>query len=261
MRKFRVRKEDKGFNKFLTHAVRIFKRPADIVNTGSQPLSHKAIFAANHCGAKGPFNLTTAFRKINHNIMTWSAWETGGNLRERWHYFYHVFYKQKLHYPALGAWLSATFFAPIYPIVFRYAGLIPVFRGTKVKRTYEYTMRCLDEDVSVIVFPENSEEGYNELPKEFHRGFLLAAKLYLASRGEDIPIYPTYYCPSRKKAFIGEPLYYGEMSRTMTENEMCEEFVERIRSLARRFGSGADEVPAEDEEAVSETDAASVPAT
>ena len=100
------------------------------------PLQHKAIFAANHCGARGPFNLTTAFRKINHNIMTWSSWETGGNLKDRWNYFYHIFYRKKLHYPAPVAWMSAMLVAPVYPIIFRYAGLIPVYRGTKIKRTY-----------------------------------------------------------------------------------------------------------------------------
>lgn len=242
MRTFKVRKDDKGFNKFLTKGAAVFKRPADIVNTGLTPLQHKAIFAANHCGARGPFNLTTAFRKINHNIMTWSSWETGGNLKDRWNYFYHIFYRKKLHYPAPVAWMSATLVAPVYPIIFRYAGLIPVYRGTKIKRTYNYTMQCLDEDVSVIIFPENSDEGYSELPEQFHRGFLLAAKLYLSTRGEDIPIYPTYYSPAQNKAFIGESLYYGEMARTMTEDDMCDEFVRRIRMLAGRYGGDRDEI-------------------
>ena len=103
-------------------------------------------------------------------------------------------------------------------------------------------MQCLDEDVSVIIFPENSDEGYSELPEQFHRGFLLAAKLYLSTRGEDIPIYPTYYSPAQNKAFIGEPLYYGEMARTMTEDDMCDEFVRRIRMLAGRYGGDRDEI-------------------
>lgn len=248
MRGFKVRKEDRGFNKFLTKAVRIFKRPADIVNTEDAPLEHKAIFVSNHCGAKGPFNLTTAFRKIDHKIMTWSSWETGGNFRERWNYFYHIFYRKKLHYSRPRAWISATLFAPIYPVVFRYAGLIPVYRGTKIKTTYEYTMQALDEDVSVIIFPENSENGYDELPAEFRRGFLLAARLYLKTRGADIPIYPVYYCPGRKKAYIGEPLYYGELSECMTENEMCEEFVRRIHALAERYGNGMNEAPVAESE-------------
>ena len=175
--RFKVRKKDKGFDKVITHVVRIFKRPAEIVNTTDAPLEHKAIFVANHCGAKGPFNITTAFRKIDHDIMTWSAAETGGSLSERWKYFYHVFYHQKLHYSKPRSFISATLFAPIYPMVFRYAGLIPVYKGVRIKKTYNYTVRCLDEDVSVIIFPEDSSEGYREIPEEFYRGVVVAAKV------------------------------------------------------------------------------------
>ena len=244
--RFKVRKKDKGFDKVITHVVRIFKRPAEIVNTTDAPLEHKAIFVANHCGAKGPFNITTAFRKIDHDIMTWSAAETGGSLSERWKYFYHVFYHQKLHYSKPRSFISATLFAPIYPMVFRYAGLIPVYKGVRIKKTYNYTVRCLDEDVSVIIFPEDSSEGYREIPEEFYRGFVVAAKVYLGKTGIDVPIYPLYYAPHLKKAFVGEPLYYGQLSEEMSDNEMCVLFLEHIRELAAKYGgrSGAQPVGA-----------------
>lgn len=240
MGKFKIRKEDRGFYKFLTYAVRIFKKPADIVNTTAHPLASKAIIAANHCGARGPFNLTCAFRKAKHNVMTWSAYETGGTFSERWKYLYHVFYRQKLHYGKVKSWLLATILAPIYKIVFGYAGLLPVFRGTRIKKTYDYTMRALDENVSVLIFPEDSSKGYEEIPKEFFRGFLVAAKIYLQKTGEDVPVYPMYYAPHKKKAYVGDPLYYGELSGRMNETAMCTLFLDRIRELAMKFGDKSD---------------------
>ena len=243
MGEFKIRKEDKGFYKFLTRAVRIFKKPADIINTTGEPLAHKAIFAANHCGAKGPFNLTCGFRKLGHNAMIWSAYETGGSFRERWNYLYHVFYRQKLHYGKVKSWLLASILAPIYKLVFGYAGLLPVFKGTRIKKTYDYTMRVLDEDVSVVIFPEDSSKGYEELPKEFFRGFLVAAKIYLQKTGEDVPVYPMYYACSRKKAYVGDPLFYGELAGQMNETDMCRLFLDRIRELAIKYGDKSDVEP------------------
>lgn len=244
MRQFKIRKEDKGFYKFLTHAVRIFKKPAKIINTTARPLAHKAIFASNHCGARGPFNLTCAFRKLRHNVMTWSACETGGTFRERWRYLYHVFYRQKLHYGKFRAWLLACVLAPIYRMVFGYAGLLPVFKGPRIKKTYDYTLRALDEDVSVLIFPEDSSKGYEEIPKEFFRGFLVAAKIYLKKTGEDVPIYPLYYAPRKKKAYVGDPLFYGELALRMDETAMCKLFLDRIRDLAADYGEPDEEITA-----------------
>ena len=240
MGEFKIRKEDKGFYKFLTRAVRIFKKPAEIINTTEQPLAHKAIFASNHCGAKGPFNLTCAFRKIAHNTMTWSAAETGGKPSERWRYLYHIFYRQKLHYGKVKSWLLACLLAPIYRLVFGYAGLLPVFKGMRIKKTYDYTLRALDEDVSVLIFPENSSKGYEEIPTEFYRGFLVAAKIYLQKTGRDIPVYPMYYASAQKKAYIGKPLYYGRLAERMDEKEMCELFLKRIGDLAETYGGDSD---------------------
>ena len=98
--------------------------------------------------------------------------------------------------------------------------------------------------MSVIIFPEDSSEGYREIPEEFYRGFVVAAKVYPGKTGIDVPIYPLYYAPHLKKPFVGEPLYYGRRSEEMSDNEMCVLFLERIRELAAKYGgrSGAQPV-------------------
>jgi pyruvate formate lyase activating enzyme len=60
-------------------------------------------------------------------------------------------------------------------------------------KTISQTYETLKKGVNVVIFPEDSTNGYLDELEGFHDGFLVALE-YCYKKGLDVPVYLTYFC-------------------------------------------------------------------
>ena len=168
--------------------------------------------------------------------MIWGAHPMCEGYHSRRKYLYHIFYRQKLGYSKLKAFLLSVSFGLISKFTYNYAGIIPVYYDLRVGLTYRYSIECLNKGVSTLIFPENSNGGYKEKIEEFYSGFIHLAKMYYNRYNVDLPIYSMYYNKKPKTIVIGKPMYLQELLKEHDEKEVLEIFRNYLNSLR-------DEVP------------------
>ncbi|MBP5686683.1 MAG: hypothetical protein J6W87_02750, partial [Clostridia bacterium] len=94
------------------------------------------------------------------------------------------------------------------------------------------SMKVLDANCSVAIFPEDSEKGYFSELKKIFSGFVTLADAYFRKTGEDVPVIPVYYGKERKAILIGKPLSVRDMAESgLKREEIAEKFRLAINGL------------------------------
>lgn len=204
--------------------LKIFLRKSKVVNLSSAPLSEKAIYIMNHCGARGPLIFELRFPVRS---SPWGAHEMCGNYRQRHRYLNHVFYRQKLHWNKFKSFFVATFFGMASKWMYNNIGLIGTYQDARFMVSLKNSISVLNAGLSIVIFPEDSTSGYYDRAKSYNNGFIKLAKLYKKREEQDLPVYTVYYNKKKNTFFVAEPLYVNEMfAKGMTEDEISEAFLE-----------------------------------
>ena len=227
-KEYRVKKKRTPLFRLLKGFLRIFLHRSKIVNNSGGNLKNKAIYVMNHCGARGPLIFELYFPVRS---SPWGAHEMCGKYRERWSYLYHTFYIQKLHWGKFRAFTVATLFAIISRWLYNSVGLIGTYRDARHIKALKNSIKVLGEGLSIVIYPENSTEGYFEKAKSFHNGFIQLSKLYFRRERQDLPVYSVYYDKKKNTFYIDEPLFINKMlEEGMSEDEVSEVFLTRNNS-------------------------------
>lgn len=222
-KKYRVKLRRGRIFRFFKGVVKKFKTEPTILNLNEEEMQDRAIFVANHSGASGPFTFELYFPKY---FIPWGTHEMCGNYKMRWNYLYHTFYRQKLKYSKLKSFLLATSFGLISKIFYNSTGLIGTYRDARLRRTFEKSFSVLDNNKSILIFPENSSNGYYDKPSEYYEGFVKLSKLYFKKTNIDLPVYNVYYSKKLNKIVIDKPLKINEMLQSgLTEGEVSQHFL------------------------------------
>ena len=220
---------------FLKSIFKIFKRKPEIINLSGEELQDKAIYLSNHGGAGGPITYELYFP---NRVTPWGAHEMTGNYKTRWKYLYHVFYQQKLHWDKVKSFIVATLFAIVSKMVYKGAGLIPTYTDNRFIYSAKTSCRVLDENSALLIFPENSENGYSNPPTAFNNGFVVMSKIYNRIRKIDLPVYICYYIKKLKKIIISKPIFVNKMIASgMTDEEVASEALKINQQIYNEYAS------------------------
>lgn len=182
-----------------------------------------SIIVGNHCNMKGPVVYELYLPAFT---AKWGAGEMLGNYKSRFFYLRDVYFMQKRGYgKAFSSFLA--FFEAFFSIYF-YKGmkLLPTWRDARFAKTVSDSIEVLKDGTSVLVFPENSSEGYKEVLTEFFPGFVMLAERYFKRTGRDAPVYPVYYSGKDNKMVIGKPHYVQDYK---TRGYSREQIAEALR--------------------------------
>ena len=117
-------------------------------------------------------------------------------------------------------------------MLYKHVGPIPVYYDRRIANTFKYSMTALENDLSILLFPENSDEGYKATIETFWHGYLQLSKLYYKRHKVDLPIYTLRYEKGYKKIVIGKPIYYNELiAQGFTDEQINQKFVDYINEL------------------------------
>ncbi|MGN1373671.1 MAG: hypothetical protein ACI4VK_06480 [Candidatus Coproplasma sp.] len=216
--------------RFLHWFLKIFKRKPEIINQSGGELEAKAIYLSNHAGANGPMTYEMYFP---HIYTGWGAHEMFGNYKERWNYLYHVFYRQKLHWGKAKSFFVATVFGVISKLIYRGIGLIPTYQDGRFATSLKTSCKILDTNNPILIFPEDSSEGYVNPPVSLNKGFIALAKLYYKRYNVDLPVYSAYLLGGKaRKMVFGKPIYINQLlSEGKTEDEICQIALENMQNI------------------------------
>lgn len=218
---------------FLKSALKKMKKQPEIINLNEDGLKNRAIFVANHSAASGPFTYELFFPKY---FIPWGTHEMCGNYKMRWNYLYHVFYRQKLKYSKFRAFILATGFGAISIFLYRATGLIGTYKDARLKKTFQKSFDVLNSDIPLLIFPENSSNGYFDKPVEYQEGFVKLSKLYYKKTNIDLPVYNVYYSKDKNKIIIDKPLEINKLiEQGFSESDIAQKFLTNTYNIFEKF--------------------------
>lgn len=163
-----------------------------------------AIFVSNHDAKRGP---VTSEAWFPIRTAKWGAYEMLCDYNTRRKYLRDVFYIKKQGMGRAKASFKAFFEAFFSLYIYRGMNIMPTYPDARLSRTLGDSVEVLKNGISVWIWPEDSDGGYDEVIGKFFPGFVMLAELFRRRTGADVPIYPVYYHSGLKKLVVGRPRY------------------------------------------------------
>lgn len=198
-------------------------------------IPEKAIVIANHSAKSGPMALEINYPNFN---VKWGAHQMLGNYKSRFLYLRDVLYMQKLGKGKFTATIKSLFEALFSKTLYKGMKFLPTYPDARLSKTIKDSMKVLDANMSIMVFPENSNSGYFDELIEIFGGFITLSEMYYKKTGEDLPIVPVYYHKKSKKIVVGQITYVQELKKQGLDRDgMCEFYKNQINSLYHKYFS------------------------
>lgn len=231
-RKFKLPRRKQPFFSFVKRILRLFYKKPKIINVGGK-IEGASVIVSNHSSMKGPVIHELYLPVFN---AKWGAGEMLGNYRSRFRYLRDVYFMQKKGYRKAAASIMAAFDA--FFSIFFYKGMrvLPTWHDARMFQTVSNSVDVLKDGTSVLIFPENSEEGYQEIMSEFHPGFVTLAESYFKKTNQDVPVYPVYYHDETAVMVIGEPCYVQDyVKQGLNRKQIAEELRKKVNELFLKY--------------------------
>lgn len=216
-----------GFVKLI---LRLFIHKPRVINLNDE-FPSEGLIIAPHRGKWGPLFMST-HSPFRHAFI--GAYPMLGSYKERFRYLRDVLYIQKLHKKKFPSTLKAGFEAIFSKGFYKGMHLIPSYDDVRFINTISYVSKNLKIGVPVIVFPEDSSNGYDDELRKLHPGFITIVETYNRRNNTDLPIYPIYQHLKKKLIVIDKPFFLSQM-KGKTKEEICEYSHKRINKLYHEY--------------------------
>ena len=209
--------------------LRIFKRKPEFVFLGDE-FCDRAIYISNHVAAQGPLTYELYFPKA---FRFWGIHNMAEGLGEKYKYLSTTYFQEKKHFPKFVAKFIAIFATPVMAVFYWGINLLPTYQDARLAKTFNKSLEVLKNNQSILIFPENSNDGYHKVLKEYFAGFYLLAKKAF-ERGMDLPIYNMYYQKKKRKVIVDKPIKYSKLAdMKLTKDQIAEMFRVRANELGQ----------------------------
>ena len=206
----------------------IYKKPRVINLAGEVP--KKCIIVSNHAAKSGPPALDLYFPVKS---CKWGAHQMLGSYSDRKAYLRDILYIKKCGAkPGFKTSFKASIMAVFSKMIYKGMHVMGTYEDVRLFKTINNSVKVLEEDMAVMIYPENSNNGYFEVLTEFFPGFVMLADKYYKKNGEDVPVYPTYYSIKKRIMVIGKPMFVQELyAQGLTREQICEKFKDAVNDL------------------------------
>ncbi|MBQ8293309.1 MAG: hypothetical protein IJX78_05870 [Bacilli bacterium] len=211
----KMKNNRKPFFRFVKKIVRIFKRKPKIEYLGEKP-QKPCIYISNHSAASGPATYELYFPV---NMRMWGTFEMCSGNKLRWKYLNHIYFHKKKKFSKTLSFLLATILTPIMALFYKGMQIIASFPDNRLSKTIKISIEELERGTSILIYPENSSDGYHEILKEYFAGFWLLAKKYYEKTGKDIEIVNMYYHSKSNKVIVSVPRSYLSLKEILINKQ------------------------------------------
>ncbi len=228
MKKFEKAKKRKLYFRFLKKLMRIRYKEPKFVFLG-EPLENGAIVLSNHEGTDAPMALELYY---DAPMRMWGAHEMNSGLGKLYSYQAKVYYHEKKHWNIHLARLFCLIASPLTHLFYSGFELISTYHDARFAKTVRESIASLENGDNVIIFPENSKNGYLPELEGFFAGFALVAEKCV-KRNIDAPIYVAYYRKSDNTYIFDEPVL---SSALLNSGKSKEELADMLRRRCNKLG-------------------------
>jgi len=216
---------------FGAKVIKFFSKKYKIINLNDELVENNCIFISNHSAANGPLMLTL---NLPFKFVPWGINDMCQKYSVRRRYLIDIFYRKKLKYSKFRSFAIGTLFAIISGYLYRNNDVIPTFTDVSLKSTMEKSIEKLKQGENILIFPEDSSDGYFEVLTKYYPGFAMLSKLYFKKTKIDLPVYPIYISKKKKVIIMGKPLF---VNRMLEQKFTLKEIAEKAKNITNELYS------------------------
>lgn len=212
----------RGFKGFM----RLFKKRPTFVYLGDK-IKEGSLILSNHEGTSAPL----AFELyLNEPFRLWGAWQMNSNVVELYKYQTKEYYHGKKHWNLFAARLFCLIASPLTWIFYRGLNLISTYKDARFRTTIKESVETIKNNQSVVIYPEDSTNGYLPILEGFHPGFVLLANTCL-KQGIDLPIHVAYYNKNTRVYTIDKAIMFSTLAH-LSKEEICKTLCDRLNEIS-----------------------------
>ncbi len=197
-----------------------YKAPEFIFLDG-KPFEDGSLILSNHEGTDAPMSLEMYLDKP---IRMWGAYEMNSGLIKMYKYQTRVYFHQKKHWNLHLARLFCLIASPLTNLFYKGLRLISTYKDVRFLGTIKESIKAVQNKESIVVYPEDSSNGYLATLEGFYSGFMVfAAACY--KKNIDIPIVVSYFRKEQKEFIFDKPIKYSELIEKYDTKEKAVEFL------------------------------------
>lgn len=193
-----------------------------------EEISTGGIILSNHEGTDAPMSFEIY---SNKPIRFWGAYQMNSGLKKLYAYQTKVYYHEKKHWNLFAARMFCLLASPLTNLFYKGLNLISTYPDMRLLNTIKESFEALKNGENIIIFPEKSENGYQDTLEGFFGGFILLAD-YCEKNGMDLPIFTAYFNRKNKLYMIDKPILYSTLkSQYKTKEEICSYLCDNCNKL------------------------------
>ena len=123
--------------------------------------------------------------------------------------------------------------SPLTNLFYKGLNLISTYRDARFIKTINESLDAVKNGENIVIFPEDSTEGYKAELDGFYAGFAVFADTCL-KKGIDLPIYVAYFQKKNLKYVFDAPRKYSELLASYGDKKIiAQKLVERCNELGK----------------------------
>ena len=195
-----------------------------------EKIGNSGLILSNHEGTDAPLSLEMY---CDRPLRMWGASEMNSGLIAMYKYQTRVYYHEKKHWNLHLARLFCLIASPLTNLFYKGLDLISTYRDGRFLKTIRESVAALKEGDNIVVYPEDSTNGYLPELEGFHGGFVVLAEI-CKKKGIDVPIYVTYFKKKELQYIIDKPVMYSELSANgESKEEIAKKLLDRCNELGK----------------------------
>ena len=193
----------------LQKIIKLFIKKPEYIYLGKNP-GPASIILSNHEGASVPLTM-----EIYAGLQArfWGAHEMDKGFKTAYRYQTVTYYHRKKHWNLFLARLFCLIATPLTRLFYIGLELVPTYPDLRFKNTLKRSIDALKNGNTLIVFPENSEDGYHEVLKEFRPGAVMLLE-QCKRHGLDVEVFVAYYKKKTRQHIFAAPVTVGQLLKT-----------------------------------------------
>ena len=193
-----------------------------------EPFGNGGIILSNHEGTDAPLSLEIYCDKP---LRMWGAWEMNSGVVKMYKYQSRVYYHEKKGWNLHLARLFCLIASPLTNLFYKGLNLISTYRDGRFLKTIRESVSAIQAGENIVIFPEDSKNGYLAQLEGFHAGFTALAEA-CKRKGIDVPVFVTYFKKDTLQYIVDKPILYSELTANgATKEEVVERLLHRCNEL------------------------------
>lgn len=209
--------------------LKLFYKKPQFIYLGEKP-TQSSIILSNHEATQGPLSLEIY---AEFPFRMWGTHLVNSGFINLYKYLSKTYYHQKKNWNLFLARIFCLIATPLTFLFYKGLKIISTYEDVRFKSTLTESIETLDTGNNIVIFPENSSDGYHKELTNFYTGFLMLAK-QAYRKGTDVPIYVAYLKQKESQFVFDKPILYSELLKQFkTSNDMAAYLLERCNTLGK----------------------------